>query len=51
MVNKAEKCTGALFEGRFKSIAILDVEALLAVCAYIDFNSVAAGIALTCCER
>ena len=46
MVNKMEKCTGAFFEGRFKSIAILDEEALLAVCAYIDLNSVAAGIAL-----
>jgi len=47
MVNKAEKCTGAFFEGRFKSIAILDEEALLAVCAYIDLNPVAAGIAPT----
>lgn len=35
MVNKAEKCTGAFFEGRFKSIAVLDEEALLSVCAYI----------------
>jgi REP element-mobilizing transposase RayT len=47
LVNKAEKCTGAFFEGRFKSIAILDEEALLAVCAYIDLNPVAAGIAAT----
>ncbi len=38
MVNKAEKCTGAFFEGRFKSIAILDEEALLSVCAYIDLK-------------
>ncbi len=45
MVNKAEKCTGAFFEGRFKSIAILDEEALLSVCAYIDLNPLAAGIA------
>jgi hypothetical protein len=45
MVNKAEKCTGAFFEGRFKSIAILDEEALLTMCAYIDLNPVAAGIA------
>jgi len=29
MVNKAEKCTGTFFEGRYKSIAILDEEALL----------------------
>ncbi len=47
LVNKAEKCTGAFFEGRFKSIAVLDEEALLAVCAYIDLNPVAAGIAST----
>ncbi len=47
MVNKAEKCTGAFFEGRFKSIAVLDEEALLAVCAYIDLNPVAAGISPT----
>ncbi len=33
------------FEERFKSIAILDEEALLATCAYIDLNPVAAGIA------
>ena len=45
MVNRAENCTGAFFEGRFKSIAILDDEALLSACAYIDLNPVAAGIA------
>ncbi len=45
LVNREEKCTGAFFEGRFKSIAILDEEALLSVCAYIDLNPVAAGIA------
>jgi hypothetical protein len=47
LVNKAEKCSGAFFEGRFKSIAVLDEEALLSVCAYIDLNPVAAGIAPT----
>ncbi len=47
LVNKAEKCSGAFFEGRFKSIVILDEQALLAVCAYIDLNPVAAGIAAT----
>lgn len=46
MVNKAEKCTGSFFEGRYKSIAILDEEALLSVCAYIDLNPVAAGITM-----
>ncbi|MFN7889233.1 MAG: hypothetical protein ACK5OC_02980, partial [Pirellula sp.] len=32
------------FEGRFKSIAILDQESLLSGAAYIDLNPVAAGI-------
>lgn len=47
MANKIEKCTGTFFEGRFKSIAVLDEEALLSVCTYIDLNPVAAGIAPT----
>lgn len=45
MANKEDGCKGAFWEGRFKSIAILDEEALLAVCAYIDLNPVAAGMA------
>ena len=47
LANQQDKCTGAFFEGRFKSIAILDEESLLSVCAYIDLNPVAAGVALT----
>ncbi len=47
MVNKAEKCTGAFFEGRFKSIAILDEETLLSVWTNIDLNTIAAGIGET----
>ena len=45
--NKEDGCTGAFWEGRFKSIAILDEASLLATCAYIDLNSVAAGVAAT----
>ena len=45
--NKEDDCTGAFWEGRFKSIAILDEASLLATCAYIDLNPVAAGIAAT----
>ena len=47
MANKQDQCTGAFFEGRFKSIAILDEESLVSVCAYIDLNPVAAGVAAT----
>jgi REP element-mobilizing transposase RayT len=45
MANREDKATGAFFEERFKSIAIVDEEALLAACVYIDLNPVAAGIA------
>ena len=45
--NKEDGCTGAFWEGRFRSIAVLDEESLLATCAYIDLNPVAAGIAKT----
>ncbi len=45
LANRQDNTRGFFFEGRFKSVAILDEEALLAVCAYIDLNPVAAGIA------
>jgi REP element-mobilizing transposase RayT len=45
MANKEDHCKGTFWEARYKSIAILDEEALLATCAYIDLNPVAAGIA------
>jgi hypothetical protein len=45
LANQQEKTRGFFFEGRFKSVAILDEESLLATCAYIDLNPVAAGIA------
>ena len=44
LANRQDKARGAFFEERFKSIAILDEESLLATCAYIDLNPVAAGI-------
>ena len=43
--NKEDGCKGTFWESRYKSIAILDEEALLTTCAYIDLNPVAAGIA------
>lgn len=45
MANKEDDCRGTFWESRYKSIAILDEEALLATCAYIDLNPMAAGIA------
>jgi REP element-mobilizing transposase RayT len=45
MANKEDGCKGTFWEARYKSIAILDEEALLATCTYIDLNPVAAGIA------
>ena len=47
MANREDKTRGAFFEERFKSIAILDENALLATAVYIDLNPVAAGIAPT----
>jgi hypothetical protein len=47
LANKEDGCKGTFWEGRYKSIAILDEEALLATCAYIDLNPVAAGVAAT----
>ena len=46
LCNREEHVRGAFFEGRYKSIALLDEEALLSVCAYIDLNPLAAGVAV-----
>jgi len=43
-VNKLEKRTGSLWEGRFKSSPISTDEYLLACCRYIELNPVRAGI-------
>jgi hypothetical protein len=45
LANHEDTTLGFFFEGRFKSVAILDEESLLATCAYIDLSPVAAGIA------
>jgi hypothetical protein len=43
LANRQDKSRGAFFEERFKSVAILDEESLLATCTYI-LHPVAAGI-------
>ena len=47
LANKEDECRGTLWEGRFKSIAILDEEALLRTLAYVDLNPLASGIGHT----
>ena len=45
--NCEDSSTGAFWEGRYKSIAVLDEASLLATAAYIDLNPLAAGVAPT----
>jgi putative transposase len=41
--NHEDKCRGTFWEARYKSIAILDEEALLTTLTYVDLNPLAAG--------
>jgi len=47
MANQEDQCKGTFWEARYKSIAILDEEALLTTLAYVDLNPLAAGLAKT----